>query len=111
MASRTRRLTRLRTTAFPIARGTVKPIFGWDASDFDSDVAGHIVAAAKEGIRFFTYKATEQSPGGITRHVRFKASVDAQGGAYATGVLVLMSSAALAVAITAWRRANRWPRA
>ncbi len=38
----------------------------------------------------------------------FKASVDAQGGAYATGVLVLMSSAALAVAITAWRQSHRW---
>jgi hypothetical protein len=38
----------------------------------------------------------------------FKASVDAQGGAYATGVLVLMSSAALAVAITAWRQNHRW---
>jgi len=38
----------------------------------------------------------------------FKASVDAQGGAYATGVLVLMSSAALAVAITAWRNRHRW---
>src|SRR5581483_267527 len=40
--------------------------------------------------------------------VIFKASVDAQAGAYATGVLVLMSSAALAVAITAWRQENRW---
>ncbi len=38
----------------------------------------------------------------------FNASVDAQGGAYATGVLVLMSSAALAVAITAWRSRHRW---
>jgi hypothetical protein len=38
----------------------------------------------------------------------FRASVDAQAGAYATGVLVLMSSAALAVAITAWRQASRW---
>ncbi len=36
--------------------------------------------------------------------VIFDASVTAQGGAYATGVLVLMSSAALAVAISAWRR-------
>jgi hypothetical protein len=38
----------------------------------------------------------------------FNASVDAQGGAYATGVLVLMSSAALAVAVTAWRQSHRW---
>ena len=38
----------------------------------------------------------------------FDASVDAQGGAYATGVLVLMSSAALAVAITAWQLKRGW---
>ena len=38
----------------------------------------------------------------------FKADVDAQGGAYATGVLVLMSSAAVAVTISSYRKQGKW---
>jgi hypothetical protein len=38
----------------------------------------------------------------------FDASVDAQGGAYATGVLVLMSSGALAIAVVTWRSRSGW---
>jgi len=44
----------------------------------------------------------------IVINVAFEASVGAQGGAYATGVLVLMSSGALAIAIVTWRHRRGW---
>ncbi len=39
--------------------------------------------------------------------ILFEADVSSQGGAYATGVLVLMASAAVAVSISAWRRSEK----
>ncbi len=45
----------------------------------------------------------------FTVTILFHANVDAQGGAYATGVLVLITSAAVAVTIAVWRMRLRWP--
>jgi hypothetical protein len=45
----------------------------------------------------------------FTVTILFRADVDAQGGAYATGVLVLMTSGACAVTISVWRTLLRWP--
>jgi hypothetical protein len=44
----------------------------------------------------------------FTVTILFDANVDAQGGAYATGVLFLMASAAFAVTIATWQTSQRW---
>ena len=44
----------------------------------------------------------------FTVTILFRADVDAQGGAYATGVLVLITSAAFAVTMSVWDKPIRW---
>ena len=45
----------------------------------------------------------------VTVTLIFRADVDAQGGAYATGVLVLMTSGSIAVTMSSWRSILRYP--
>jgi hypothetical protein len=58
-------------------------------------------AAIRPLVVFFTAAAF-----GVT--MLFKADVDAQAAAYATGVLVLITSAALAATISIWNSAKKW---
>jgi len=58
-------------------------------------------AATRPLVVFFTSVAF-----GVT--IMFKANVDAQAAAYATGVLVLITSAAVAATVTVWKTAPRW---
>ena len=58
-------------------------------------------AAIRPLVVFFTSVAF-----GVT--IMFKADVDAQAAAYATGVLVLITSAAIAATITVWRSIPAW---
>src|SRR6184192_3324848 len=49
------------------------PVFGWDASDFDwSRGQMDVAAAARDGISFFTHKATE---GTGLRHAHYGAAL------------------------------------
>ena len=55
-------------------------LFGWDISDFDYDRGlrpTHIAAAAAQGIKFLTHKATELSPGGLVVHEHFGSQIKA----------------------------------
>jgi hypothetical protein len=58
-------------------------------------------AAIRPLVVFFTAVAF-----GVT--ILFKADVDQQAGAYATGVLVLITSAAIAATITVWKTMPKW---